>query len=105
MMITIFAKIVAKQSGQYTHLVFEDLNREPTDDLKYITVVVVPNWQYSDTLDIDETGYLQFESVEAGRTQWFNRETTDFEVYKYNANYFINFIKRKDVKNMKEYKF
>lgn len=42
-MITIKCRIVAKQAGQYTNLVFEDLNRDPTDDLKYITVVLLPN--------------------------------------------------------------
>lgn len=42
-MITIRSKIVAKRDGQYTRIVFEDLNREPTDDLKYVTVVLLPN--------------------------------------------------------------
>lgn len=101
-MITIRSKIVAKRDGQYTRIVFEDLNREPTDDLKYVTVVLLPNWNYGETLNIGETGYLQFESVSAGVTKWFDREIKDFKVYNYDANYFINFIKQKEMNYMKK---
>lgn len=66
-MITIKCCLVAIQTGQYSKLVFEDLNRDPCDDLKYVTVVMLPNWDYKDTLKIGDIGYLQFESVEAGK--------------------------------------
>ena len=104
-MITIKCCLVAIQTGQYSKLVFEDLNRDPCDDLKYVTVVMLPNWDYKDTLKIGDIGYLQFESVEAGKTQWYDREIQDFAVYKFNANYFINFIKHEEINNMKEFKF
>lgn len=42
--ITINCKIVAIQAdGQYTHIVLEDLSRNYDDDLKYVTVVKLPN--------------------------------------------------------------
>lgn len=40
--ITILSKIVAIREGQYTEIVVEDLNRDFTDDLKYVTVVKLP---------------------------------------------------------------
>jgi hypothetical protein len=36
--ITILSKIVAIREGQYTEIVVEDLNRDYTDDFKYVTV-------------------------------------------------------------------
>lgn len=41
--ITIYGKIVAIDDNQYTEIVVEDLNRDFTDDLKYVTVVKLPN--------------------------------------------------------------
>lgn len=41
--ITIFAKVLAMQDFQYQAYVVEDLNRHENDELKYITVVRVPN--------------------------------------------------------------
>lgn len=104
-MITIKGEIVAIQRRQYTNIVVEDLNRVSTDDLKYITVVILPNWNYSDPITVGDIGYLQFESVEAGTTKWFNSETNKFEFYKYNFNYFINFIKYVEPSKITEFKF
>ena len=44
-MLTIYCKIVAIQQNQYTEIVVEDLNRDYSDDLKYVTVVLLPNWK------------------------------------------------------------
>lgn len=41
--ITIRCKILVIQDGQYQEIIVEDLNREPTDDLKYVSVVKLPN--------------------------------------------------------------
>ena len=41
--ITIYCKVLVIQDGQYQEIVVEDLNREPIDDLKYISVVKLPN--------------------------------------------------------------
>ena len=92
--ITIHCKIVAIEDGQYTAIVVEDLNRIETDDLKYVTVVKCPNWDIS-----------TFQYVEGGKTQWYNKDSKDFEIYKYTNNYFISFIKEKDICNQKEFNF
>jgi hypothetical protein len=103
--ITIHCKIVAIQNdNQYTHIVVEDLSRNYDDDLKYVTVVKLPNWD-SNTFELDEEGYVLFQPVEAGVTRWFNRELRDFEIYNYSNNYFINFIKKMEICNKKEFKF
>lgn len=41
--ITIFCRVLAVQDFQYKAYVVEDLNRPETDELRYITVVRVPN--------------------------------------------------------------
>lgn len=41
--ITIYCKILVIQENQYTEIVVEDLNRNVRDDLKYITLVKLPN--------------------------------------------------------------
>lgn len=42
--ITIHCKIVAiQENGQYTYIVLEDQSRNYDDDLKYVTVVKLPN--------------------------------------------------------------
>lgn len=99
-MITIYCKIRAIQNKQYTDIVVEDLDRTPDDDYKYVTVVLLPNWQFDKSkLSIGVVGFLQFESVEAGKTAWFNKENGMSEIYKYDNNYFINFIP--ETKNVK----
>lgn len=75
------------------NIVVEDLDRSYDDDYKYVTVVLLPNWRFDlSKLSIGIEGFLQFEPVEAGKTLWFNRETKESDVYKYDNNYFINFI-------------
>ena len=103
--ITIHCKIVAIQNdNQYTHIVVEDLSRNYDDDLKYVTVVKLPNWD-SNAFELGEEGYVLFKPVEAGVTKWFNRELRDFEIYNYSNNYFINFIKKVEICSKKEFKF
>lgn len=41
--ITIYCKVLVIQEGLYSEIVVEDLNRELTDDLKYVTIVKLPN--------------------------------------------------------------
>ena len=103
--ITIHCKIVAIQNdNQYTHIVVEDLSRNYDEDLKYVTVVKLPNWD-SNAFELGEEGYVLFQPVEAGVTRWFNRELRDFEIYNYSNNYFINFIKKVEICSKKEFKF
>lgn len=103
--ITIHCKILVIQDGQYQEIVVEDLNREVTDDLKYVTVVKLPNWNTSTIFNVGDTGYLQFQYVEGGSSKWFNRELKDFEIYNYTNNYFINFFKEKDLCKQDKFEF
>lgn len=41
--ITIYCKILVIDENQYTHIVVEDLGRDYSDDLKYVTVTLLPN--------------------------------------------------------------
>lgn len=94
--LTIYCKILVIRNGQYLEIVVEDLNRSPTDDLKYVTVVRLPNWDTPNNIKIGDKGYLQFKWVKGGITQWFDKDVKDFKVYNYTNNYFINFFKEKD---------
>lgn len=102
--ITIYCKVLVIQEGLYSEIVAEDLNRELTDDLKYVTVVKLPNW---DVLipSVGDVGYLQFQYVEGGITKWFNKDLKDFEIYNYTNNYFINFFKQKDICKQDKFDF
>lgn len=103
--ITIYCKIVAIREGQYTEIVVEDLQRDYTDDLKFVTVVKLPNWD-AQPVHLGDCGYLQFQCVKSGESTWFSREDKNMEVYKYTNNYFINFIKEtKDLCKQKEFNF
>lgn len=105
MKLTAHVKLVAIKDQQYKNIVFEDLSKDYDDDLRYITVVMVPNWQFSEKLEIGDRGYLQYESVYAGESQWFDKLSQKMINYKYNNLYFINFIKEQEKCNLKEFKF
>lgn len=93
-MITIYCKIKAIQKSQYTLVIAEDLNRSFEDDLKYVAVTLLPNWQQK-AFDVDDEGYLTFESVDAGE-KFFNRETNEHEIYRFTANYFHSFVPKQE---------
>ena len=91
--ITVYAKIIQIKEGQYTYIIAEDLNREPTDDYKYLTLVKLPNWN-DIIMSIGDVGYVQFESVFGGRSRYLDRDTGEIETYKYSNNYIMSFIKK-----------
>lgn len=103
--ITIYCKVLVIQEGQYQEIVVEDLNRELTDDLKYISVVRLPNWDITNSFKVGDIGYLQYQYVEGGVSQWFNKVSKDFEIYTYTNNYLINFYKQKDICKQEEFEF
>lgn len=103
--ITIYCKVLVIQDGQYQEIVVEDLNRELTDDLKYISVVKLPNWDITNKFEVGDIGYLQFQCVEGGISQWFNKDSKDFEIYNYTNNYLINFFKQKDICKQDKFEF
>jgi hypothetical protein len=101
--ITIFCKVLVVRNGQYTEIVVEDLNRDYTDDLKYVCVVRLPNWQDGIALSVGDVGYLRFQYVIGGNSRYFSKATGDLEIYKYTNNYYMNFYKKED--NCKQDKF
>ena len=92
-MITIYAKILQTRESQYTYIIAEDLNREPSDDYKYITLILLPNWD-DVHFNIGDIGYLQFESVLGGQSRYLDRDTGEIETYKYTNNYIMSFVKK-----------
>lgn len=102
--ITIRCKILAIREGHYTHVVVEDLNREFTDDLKYITAVIPPNWTF-EKFQIEDVGFLQFESVVGGETEYFDRSANERNIYMYTNNYFMRFIKEQEKCKQEKFEF
>ena len=60
---------------------------------KYLWCCRVPNWDSPDEPQVDCIGYLEYETVEAGVTTWYNG--TDQIPYKYNQVYFRKFIRER----------
>lgn len=101
--ITIYCQIRAISEGLYTHIVVEDLNRDYSDDLKYVTLTKLPNWE-SNQFEIGDVGFVQFQSVIGGETKYFDRDTQNQNMYLYTNNYFLNFIKERDKCKQEKYK-
>lgn len=102
--ITIRCKVLIAENWQYLTYVVEDLNREITDDYKYVTVVRPPGWNPLE-VKVGDEGFMQIQSVIGGKTQWFNKETKDLETYKYTTTYLLNFYKEKDLCEQKKFNF
>ena len=100
---TIRGQLVAIQDGIYTNYVFKNLDESENSELRYITVTRCPNWQYNDVLSIGDIGFIMYEFAEAGQ-EYINNVTGETKKYRYTANYFMNFIKEKTIKdNTKEF--
>lgn len=102
--ITIKCKVLIAEDWQYLTYVVEDLNRDFTDDFKYVTVVRPPGWDPID-INVGDIGYLQMQSVIGGRSQWLNKDTKDLETYKYSTTYLLHFYKEKDICEQKKFSF
>lgn len=89
-MITIYCQIKVIQHSQYTMVIAEDLNRSLDDDLKYVAITIPPNWQYK-SFEVDDIGYLTFESVSAG-DKYYDRDEDEQKIYKFSANYLNTFV-------------
>lgn len=48
-------------------------------------------------MELGEIGYFRFQIVEAGKSYWYDKEREDYQVYKYDNNYLINFYKQRDL--------
>ena len=60
----------------------------------YKLVTRWPNWNHRD-LKLGEIGYLTYNDVESGRTEWYNPNTKTMELYRTTACEFISFIAEK----------
>ena len=102
---TIKGQLVAIQNGIYTNYVFKNLDQIENSELRYITITKCPNWQYNDSLNIGDIGFIVYEFAEAGQA-YVDNTTGEFKKYRYTANYFMNFIKEQIIKdNTKEFNF
>lgn len=83
--LTIKAKLVAKKSGIFTLLVFEDLTSG-----KFIMCTVLNNWDVG-YIPINSEGYLTYEEAKAGET-YYRAKTEEKSQYKYSQTYFKQFV-------------
>ena len=104
MLLTIKCKILIIQNAQYSHIIVDDLNRNADDELKYVDVVLLPNWEPQE-IQVGDVGFLQFESVTGGETKYKNRNTNEDCIYAYSNNYFIRFTKEIEKCEQEKYKF
>ena len=102
---TIKGQLVAIQNGIYTNYVFKNLDQIENSELRYITITKCPNWQYNDSLNIGDIGFIVYEFAEAGQ-EYVDNTTGELKKYRYTANYCMNFIKEQIIKdNTKEFNF
>ena len=89
--ITIKAKVIEKEDGNYKNYIFADLD-SPGD---YYLITQYPNWEQK-TINIDDIGYLTFYIIIAGKSKYFenkNIEIPSFSYYKYTHLALVKFIK------------
>lgn len=71
----------------YNKIVLRDLEAG-----KFLIITIFPNWQGVIPKKGD-TGYLQFEYVRAGVTQWYNKQDQGHEYYLNTGFIFKEFVK------------
>lgn len=86
------AKLLTVREGYYTMYVFKLL-----EENSFLMCTKLPNWQTPE-IDIGDEGYLHYEIIKAG-DKYFNPATNNYETYRYDNLYFINFIKKSVVTN------
>ena len=94
---TIKARLVdfAEDFGGYINYIFQDLDYNALkSDSPYIMVTRFPNWQ-ADALDIGDEGFLNYEEVFAGKTEWWDQSQQAFHKYNYNNIVFVKFVKER----------
>lgn len=75
----------------YTRYVFENLHLEFKDDYKFVTVTRCPNWNGKEP-EVQQEGYLELKSVEAGKDTYFDVNEQKHKLYNYTAIYFLSFV-------------
>ena len=82
-----------KEDMGYITYVFKNLNDTTPFD-RYVMCTRFPNWD-CEHLKVGDIGFVLYKFVEAGKSQWYNIETKEFEAYKYTNCIFLNFIREK----------
>ena len=94
-MITIHAQLIDGEVREMGYIIYVFKNLEPSDPKEvYKLVTRWPNWNHRD-LKLGEIGYLTYNDVESGRTEWYNPNTKTMELYRTRACEFISFIAEK----------
>lgn len=105
MSLTAKVKLLCQETDNqgYTTYVFEVLEDSEINRFhsKYIMVVRWPNWEHRMLLN-GEIGFLNFEEIIAGETQWFDGK--DFVPYKYSAIQFNKFVSEQQINMKHEFK-
>lgn len=86
-------QLVGVREGEYTVLVFKDLDAVIVPGYipySYVMCTVLPNWQHAE-LQKGQIGYLSYTVVRAGET-WYDPESGEHVQYRYSANYFADFV-------------
>ena len=93
-MITLKARLIQKDedTGGYWIYVFENLDGKFWYD-KYIVCTRRPNWEHR-PIHEGEIGFLTFEEINAGKTEWFDGQK--MIPYAYNTIQFIRVEKEKE---------
>jgi hypothetical protein len=91
-------KLVATKDsfGGYVVYVFENLDSKSYLD-KYMMCTRFPNWQCQ-TVTINDTGYVKYREVQAGKDVWYDMNIDKWISYKYTGTHFLDFVKEKEPK-------
>ena len=95
-MYTFLGKLVAykEEVGGYIIYVFKKIDYKN----EYEMCTRLPNWN-TDTLKIGDIGYVSIKPIIAGEDTWYDHTLNKKILYKYDGNYFINFIKHMKTKD------
>lgn len=101
--VTFHGKVVAKNEGQYKHIVFQNLEKNIDPFLQYITTCVCPNWTGYIPVTGD-VGFVTCQFVNAGDV--FIKPDLSQECYSYDNCYFLSFVKNETIEDkQKEFNF
>lgn len=88
---TVKCQVVAKANCLYKSLVIQDLSND-----NYLMLTVFPNWQGL-IPEVGDVGFIEFEFAEAGKTEWFNKNLAEFNIYKNTYLVFKQFVKSSEI--------
>lgn len=94
---TIYCRVVAKECDalNYHTLVFKNLEGNCPFGHNFCMTTVFPNWE-SRIPDIGETGYLEYDEVEAGVDTYYDRIQDSIIKYNFSNQIFKRFVKEID---------